>query len=377
MKLENMSGNKKTGKKWLEAVILGAALVLLTIWGVWQGSFYDYKIVVGGNVYPEAFVKAGGTYVISYLNQESIYLAFLSVVFSFLGNKEEVVSILNLILQLGGVLFFYLGARKILGSYITVVVTIVAAVVAGCFYSVMADTSMHILWFLTAFMFWICNQIFTEVTAKTLKWIILGILLGISAFVDFAGIFLIILYGSFMVTERENKCKSFLWFLISCIISFCILFCLWNNYQWNMTIFNRWILDRCSYFVTWEDVYRYSSLGSLMILFLISDFVVFSRKDDKEVKEIISDSCLETREEVTTKETSIQDTNKEDSAEETGKEEIVTEISKPIKFIENPLPLPKKHVKKEMNYAFEPTPDLMHYDFNNYTLDDDYDLKDI
>ena len=52
------------------------------------------------------------------------------------------------------------------------------------------------------------------------------------------------------------------------------------------------------------------------------------------------------------------------------------EFVKPIKFIENPLPLPKKHVKKEMNYAFEPTPDQMHYDLNNYRLDDDYDLKD-
>ena len=36
---------------------------------------------------------------------------------------------------------------------------------------------------------------------------------------------------------------------------------------------------------------------------------------------------------------------------------------------------PKKHVKKEMNYAFEPTPDQMHYDLNNYRFDDDYDLK--
>ena len=30
-----------------------------------------------------------------------------------------------------------------------------------------------------------------------------------------------------------------------------------------------------------------------------------------------------------------------------------------------------------MNYAFEPTPDQMHYDLNNYSVDDDYDLKDI
>ncbi len=45
-------------------------------------------------------------------------------------------------------------------------------------------------------------------------------------------------------------------------------------------------------------------------------------------------------------------------------------------FIPNPLPLPKKHIKKEMNYAFEPPKELMHYDFNNYRAEDDYDLKE-
>ena len=61
-------------------------------------------------------------------------------------------------------------------------------------------------------------------------------------------------------------------------------------------------------------------------------------------------------------------------------EEIMIETPippKPVKLLDNPLPTPKKHVKKEMNYAFEPTPDQMHYDLNNYRIDDDYDLKDI
>ena len=65
----------------------------------------------------------------------------------------------------------------------------------------------------------------------------------------------------------------------------------------------------------------------------------------------------------------------EDISEMT-KEDTKQEV-KPIKFLENPLPVPKKHVRKEMNYAFEPTKDQMHYDLNNYRIDDDYDLKDI
>ena len=39
--------------------------------------------------------------------------------------------------------------------------------------------------------------------------------------------------------------------------------------------------------------------------------------------------------------------------------------------MENPLEVPKK----EMDYGFEPSKELMHYDLNNYRLDDDYDLK--
>ena len=33
-----------------------------------------------------------------------------------------------------------------------------------------------------------------------------------------------------------------------------------------------------------------------------------------------------------------------------------------IELIENPLPLPKKHEKKQMDYAFEPDESEMHYD---------------
>lgn len=52
------------------------------------------------------------------------------------------------------------------------------------------------------------------------------------------------------------------------------------------------------------------------------------------------------------------------------------DIPKPVKprFIENPLPVPKKHVKKTIDYAFEPSEDKMEYDI---VIDDkdDFDIK--
>jgi len=45
-----------------------------------------------------------------------------------------------------------------------------------------------------------------------------------------------------------------------------------------------------------------------------------------------------------------------------------------VTFIENPLPLPKKHVKKRLDFAFEPAPEEMNYD---YDVDDNdtYDIE--
>ncbi len=52
---------------------------------------------------------------------------------------------------------------------------------------------------------------------------------------------------------------------------------------------------------------------------------------------------------------------------------VETEIKQTIKYIENPLPLPKKHVKKKMDYHREVTSDQMHYDIE-VSEADDYDL---
>ena len=45
------------------------------------------------------------------------------------------------------------------------------------------------------------------------------------------------------------------------------------------------------------------------------------------------------------------------------------------RFLDNPLPVPKKHVKKVMGYAFDPDESEMHYDLNELKTDDDYDIR--
>ncbi len=58
-------------------------------------------------------------------------------------------------------------------------------------------------------------------------------------------------------------------------------------------------------------------------------------------------------------ENAVTNEEKEIKAEETKEEETT---SAPVQFIENPLPLPKKHVRKEMDYQYEVPQDKMNYD---------------
>jgi len=54
--------------------------------------------------------------------------------------------------------------------------------------------------------------------------------------------------------------------------------------------------------------------------------------------------------------------------------EVEEDKVKEIEFIENPLPVPKKHVRKTMDYAFIPDESKMKYDIQ-VKDNDDYDLK--
>ena len=46
---------------------------------------------------------------------------------------------------------------------------------------------------------------------------------------------------------------------------------------------------------------------------------------------------------------------------------------KPGEYLDNPLPVPKRHVKKEMDYAFEPEPGQMYFELP-VADNDDFDV---
>ena len=393
MKPKNIAGNKKTGKILFEAGILIMIVNLLSVYGIWQSILNGWRIQ-GGELCFQAFIKSGGKYVITYLEQESIYISFLSVLFSFLGNKEEIVSIINLILQAGGVIFFYLGAKNLFRFVFPLALTFIAGLLSVCFYPVITDNSMHLIWCLSGLIFWFGSKSFMDVSGKFLKRIFLGILLGILCYIDLAGFFLLTAFLLFILIAKEFDLKEkkiqfvhFIWFLLAVINGFFVMFYLWNNFKLNQDTFSYWLSDKLSHFMYEEGLNQYICLGLILIISVIFYTIKRSGKP-KNTSKTETIAVNETQNpENETQNTKVPSSKlvtpkkdvpeeKEVVAVEITTEAAESEVKKPIKFIENPLPLPKKHVKKEMTYAFEPTKDQMHYDLNNYRLDDDYDLKD-
>ena len=149
------------------------------------------------------------------------------------------------------------------------------------------------------------------------------------------------------------------------------MFYLWNNLTFHSSLLVKWFGDKMVPFLTFDGIYQNIAIGGMLVFCVI--FRLFTK----------SATCEMIEEKVDANNIVSENTNTENAKELVEEMNIINaslkeeEDVKQINFIPNPLPLPKKHVKKEMHYAFEPSPEMMHYDYNNYRFDDDYDLKEI
>jgi len=90
------------------------------------------------------------------------------------------------------------------------------------------------------------------------------------------------------------------------------------------------------------------------------------------IVETPEETALETTPEMPAVNEATEDKPVENVEEKTAEQ---TEEKREVpKFFETPLPMPKKHVKKSIDYAFEPSDDLMKYDVE-ISPNDDFDIK--
>lgn len=121
-----------------------------------------------------------------------------------------------------------------------------------------------------------------------------------------------------------------------------------------------------SYFYVLTDCFLVVTGTGVRNLFLTSKKVKdLTNMEKKEVKEEVKEESLEDFVSY------FKENVDEDMLDNLGNEEdsdtIIQEDNtskKEIKYIENPLPLPKKHEKKEMDYGFNPDEKQMHFDFD-------------
>ena len=146
MNSQSMDTRKKTGKLLFEIGILIISITVVVGAGVYQAILNNWRVDSNGELFFQAFIQAGNTLRITYLNQQSLYIQVLSVFFSFLGNKEELVLIINLILQIWGIIFIFYGT-KINCSYILSLMILFLSIISSiAFYPITIDTPMHFIW---------------------------------------------------------------------------------------------------------------------------------------------------------------------------------------------------------------------------------------
>ena len=165
-------------------------------------------------------------------------------------------------------------------------------------------------------------------------------------------------------------------FALTIIVSMLGMIYLWNNCRLDISVFRNWFLERKAFMLQKESFMPYIFMTIVFFLQLILALIYNYQNKAEPVADVFLTEELQIQESKQV----IENRNENTCTEEPEEKEIANsdkeQEEKPkVKLLDNPLPVPKKHVKKEMNYAFEPSEDQMHYDLNNYRVDDDYDLK--
>lgn len=383
--------------------------------------------------YHDATVKAGAgiepvTHGASYL-----YTLCLSFVLSFLGNKAGAAVCLQIFLQMLTVLLAFFAVRKIAGripACAAMLMLAVSSVYAGQIFILTPESFFFLLYLAGLFIIgsyinMYCRGNFS-VTAEIAGAILSGIVIGILCYLDAIALTLLFLLPALFTGIQKQVKNKFLYVRISISFLTVILasgalsfmgalaayafyshggieqaaetwFLLYRNhikadyifYQTNRSIIECLILVvPAAFFIMafWNRRREQNASFWICLMFLLAPtpltatgvlpYQIFSIFIWSVLAGIgLQQSFVWKEKKVAKTEVNIQTMDEDKSVAEIKEPvpEATAETSAPVsapRFIENPLPLPKKHEKKEMDYQYEVPEDKMNFDVETKENDD-------
>lgn len=358
------------------------------------------------------------------------YCMLLHGVFKLFGNNWMAGIWLQIVLQMLGILLFYFAIRKLTDKWPAILVLIFL-----CISPVSIDAGLNyspqILYFCIFSLVFLLLADYLSKSGKPERYpvamwiysVVLGVLIGFACYVDVAGVLLLLPVLCIGMVKREPG-HTVLWFLRTLVIIVSAV-CAFGGMILLDSILSGSSFTRVlnAWFVTYSSVgfrsdilteNRQVELLVLIILISIGVFSFWRRKNEERftlfvllvigigvlhfsgitadnmdgsyllyalmsalaavaVMELFYKELMVMRKDKQVKDTSQIELVELDTEEMQNKSETVSIPSEKPRFIENPLPLPRKHIKKIMDFAFIPDEEDMKYDIQ-VSDSDDFDI---
>lgn len=399
---------KTSGKSFWKSTGFRQALeIFLVICLLAASAFYRVQMLKHLDVlrdsiyYDMAFIKnAEGVPSLAH-GASYCYAAFLSAVFSFSGNKAAAGLALQVAFQVLSLLLIYLGIRQLAGraeAFWTVAILAFLPSYTGKIYELEPETFYFFLWVLGVFLIGKCG-IAKGKKISCIVFFLTGIYIGIIGFLDISGWLLFLFVGGLCIKKAmeedggeiarkekyKNNCMAFILclsgavggmlccLLLDAVLSYSSLESIWSTW---LGLFS-WRGDAWILFGPESDPMIGAALCFGNMLLAVGFWFYEERKQEVWILFLLAAMafnigllgpfdyrilfsfawavlagfgiasmgvCREVKKTVKAK---IPDLVLEDM-DQADEEEV--EVTSKIKLIENPLPLPKKHVRREMDF---------------------------
>ncbi len=323
-----------------------------------------------------SFWKQGVTYPYFASTLTALYTGMLKLLFWFGGNREELVAVLQAVLLILTVWMIFSAIRKLWGIWVAAAATLGMIVFMQEISLLTVVTPGNLLLFLTSFYCLSMGSALRHGISSrrgipvVFGFVGTGIVSGVIGALDSFGL-LIFLSGVLLIVLTK---KVPVGFLLGNVIG-CLVIGIGKIELFGLELLAPvWEYEN-TYFMEadWNPVMRWgmSSLvaGCVLAIFTLLGigftirYMVLAKKASAKTKKLeIPDIAVKDIESMPVPKTRVI------------VEEEVSQ-TKEINYIENPLPVPKRHVKKEMTYAFEPDEVHMCFDLQELPEDADYDVE--